>query len=134
MESGSSSFTVETNDRLAVEAQDNVGTVRIARAVLATIISSAALDVSGVMHMTDANTASGHHIRDRIFTGRGDEQRGVKIEIHEGKVRADLYLVVSKGENMRRVGREVQDAVSKAVRHMVGMPVEQINVHIQNVE
>lgn len=119
---------------MVTEVEKKIGTVRIAPGVLASIVNSATLAVPGVLHMGEVGSQPNHPIRGRIFTGRSDEQRGVKIEVHEGKVHADLYLVVSKDQNMRQVGREVQEAVSRAVRHMVGMPVEQINVFIQNVE
>ena len=36
--------------------------------------------------------------------------------------------------NLREVGQRVQAEVARAVRDMVGMSPESINVHIQNVE
>lgn len=108
--------------------------MRIAPGVLAAIINAATIEVAGVLHMGEVPPTSGNPIRGRMFMGKHDEHRGVKIEVREGKVHADLYVVVSKDQNMRQVGRQVQDEVSKAIRHMVGMPVEHINVFIQNVE
>ena len=122
------------SETVLTELDKRLGTVRIAPGVLAAIINAATLEVSGVLHMGEIPTTSSNPMRGRIFLGRQDEHRGVKIEMREDKVHADLYVVVSKDQNMREVGHQVQDAVSKAIRHMVGMPVEQINVFIQNVE
>jgi uncharacterized alkaline shock family protein YloU len=119
---------------MVAEIDKSLGTVRIAPGVLASIVNAATLNVAGVLRMGEIANPPSQSLRGRIFTSRSDEHKGVKIEINEGKVHADLYVVVSKDENMREVGRHVQDEVSKAIRHMVGMPVEHINVFIQNVE
>lgn len=106
--------------------------MRIAPGVLVTIVTSAALGVSGVLRIGDATRVDGGSGLGRIF--HRDETNGVKIEVRDEKVQADLYLIVSKDANMLEVGKQVQSDVSKAIRFMVGMPVEQINVYIQNVE
>ena len=105
-----------------------LGTVRIAPGVLVTIVQSSTLAVDGVIRMGDTSSAS----LSRIFSR--DENGGVKSEVLDGKVRADLYIIVDKAANMAQVGKQVQADVSRAIRLMVGMPVEQINVYIQNVE
>ncbi|HEX2916176.1 MAG TPA: Asp23/Gls24 family envelope stress response protein [Chloroflexia bacterium] len=106
-----------------------LGTVRIAPGVLATIVHAATLGVDGVIRMGDNIPSPG---LSRIFSR--DENAGVKIEVRDSKVYADLYIIVDKNANIAEVGKQVQGDVSKAIRHMVGMPVEQINVYIQNVE
>jgi uncharacterized alkaline shock family protein YloU len=115
---------------MTTSGQENkkLGTVRIAPSVLATIVQSATLGVEGVIRMGDTSSAS----LSRIFSRT--ENEGVKIEVVEGQVRADLYVIVNKNANMAQVGKQVQADVSRAIRLMVGMPVEQINVYIQNVE
>lgn len=107
-----------------------LGTVRIAPGVLATIVEATTLGVEGVIRMGDAanNSAS----LSRIFNR--DNNDGVKIEVKEEKVYADLYIIVDKSANLAQVGKQVQGDVSTAIRHLVGMQVEQINVYIQNVE
>jgi uncharacterized alkaline shock family protein YloU len=115
---------------MTANGQENkkLGTVRIAPGVLVTIVQSSTLAVEGVIRMGDTSSAS----LSRIFSR--DENGGVKIEVVDGKVRADLYIIVDKDANMAQVGKQVQADVSRAIRLMVGMPVEQINVYIQNVE
>jgi len=116
---------------LAIESEKKLGTVRIARGVLVTIVNSAALSVPGVLRMGDTVRVDGAGLG-RIF--HRDENSGVRIEVRDEKVQADLYLIVNKDANMLEVGKQVQSDVSKAIRFMVGMPVEQVNVYIQNVE
>lgn len=106
-----------------------LGTVRIAPGVLATIVEATTLGVEGVIRMGDT---TGSASLSRIFSRENND--GVKIEVKEDKVYADLYIIVDKTANLAQVGKQVQGDVSTAIRHLVGMPVEQINVYIQNVE
>jgi uncharacterized alkaline shock family protein YloU len=48
-------------------------------------------------------------------------------------VSADLYLVVQSGLNMVEVATAVQEAVSGAIEHIVGLSVQEINVYIHDV-
>ncbi len=104
-----------------------LGTVRIARGVLETIVERTTLEVSGVVRM-DNPVGS----RSRFFNREQNE--GVEIEVREEKVYANLHIVVDRNMNMADVGKQVQNEVSKAIRNIVGMAVEEINVYIQNVE
>ncbi len=108
---------------------NKLGTVRIAPSVLATIVHAAASNVSGVLRMGTTNSKEG---LGRFFNR--EENPGVEIKVQEGVVSADLYIIVSRDANLKEVGKQVQSDVSKAIRFMVGMPVQQINVYIQNVE
>ncbi len=118
-------MTIETT------TDKKLGTVRIAPSVLVTIVNSAALAVPGVLRMGDATRVDNPGLG-RIF--HRDDNNGVRIEVREERVSTDLYLVVSKEANLLGVGKQVQSDVSKAIRFMVGMSVEQVNVYIQNVE
>ncbi len=108
------------------QTEKKLGPVRVAPNVLETIIFDAASNVPGVIRLGSAS-------QKRLFNKDGSSD-GVKIEVANGAVKADLYIVVSREANLLQVGKSVQSDVSKAIRYMVGMPVEQINVYIQNVE
>ena len=103
------------------------GKVVIAPEVLMTIARLAALSVPGVARM--AGVAGGVN---RLFRRRPSNE-GVRITVHDHTVRAELHLIVSPGSNMRDVGQRVQHEVARAIEQMVGMNVEAVNVHIQDV-
>jgi uncharacterized alkaline shock family protein YloU len=42
--------------------------------------------------------------------------------------------VVKDDVNIREVGRDVQQQVSRAIREMVGMDVIQMDVHIEDIQ
>lgn len=106
---------------------DQLGSVRIARRVLRTVVEQAALGVSGVARM--AAMKSGWQRR----LGRPLPRYGVGLAVREGVVAVDLYLVVTPGASMVEVGSGVQEAVGAAIEHILGMDVGAINVYIQDV-
>jgi uncharacterized alkaline shock family protein YloU len=106
---------------------DQLGSVRIARRVLRTVVEQAALAVPGVARM--ATMKSGWPRR----LGRPLPQHGVGLAVREDVVAVDLYLIVAPGANMVEVGSGVQEAAGAAIERILGMDVGEINVYIQDV-
>lgn len=104
-----------------------LGTVRIARRVLRTVIEQAALRVRGVARTAPARVGW-HQVVDRSLP-----QHGISLVVHDDVVAIALYLIVEPGTSMVEVGTQVQEAVGAAVEHILGMKVSQINVYIQDV-
>ena len=99
----------------------------IAPDVLVTIARLSALSVQGVSRM--ANVTGGVN---RLFK-RGVHD-GVRIEVEDNVVVANLYLILKKGVNIREVSRNVQTQVARALQEMVGMEVGEIEIHIENID
>lgn len=104
---------------------DSRGVVSISPGVLATIVSLTAQAVPGVARLGTSGVG-------RIF-GRDDPASGVRVQVKDEAVWADVYLVVDAGRNMYEVGTQVQREVTKAVMKMVGMPVQEVNIFVQDV-
>lgn len=105
---------------------EQLGSVRIARRVLRTVVEQAALRVRGVARMAHAPAGWPQW-------GRSRPLHGVSLLVHGDAVAVDLYLIVEPGSSMVEVGTEVQEAVGAAVEHILGMGVSEINVYIQDV-
>jgi len=58
---------------------------------------------------------------------------GVRLQVHDDVVDADIYVVLEGNTNIRRVSRDVQQAVAQALERMVGMTPGRINVHIEDL-
>ncbi|MDQ5852204.1 MAG: Asp23/Gls24 family envelope stress response protein [Chloroflexota bacterium] len=112
--------------------EDNVtrpdGTVTIAPHALTSIISSTVLEIPGVSRM---GTVPPRRVGE-LLTG-SQSRDGVLVRVSD-TVSADLYLVAQHDVNLLDLGVEVQAAVGNAIREMVGMPVQEVNVYIQDVE
>ena len=99
----------------------------IAPSVLVTIVRLTALREAGVAGM--APVPGGVN---RLFRrGIGD---GVRIELRDGRVAADLYLTLAPDTNVRQVSRAVQAAVARALEEMAGMTAERVDVHVEDID
>ncbi|GAB4504314.1 MAG: Asp23/Gls24 family envelope stress response protein [Anaerolineales bacterium] len=102
------------------------GKTTVSPEVLIGIAKLAALGVPGVSRMAPVSGGV-----NRLFRrGAGD---GVRLDVQENSVSVDLYLVLKEGINIREVGRNVQQHVTRAIQEMVGMNVGQVNIHIEDI-
>ena len=99
----------------------------IAPDVLVTIARLSALSVPGVSRM--AQVTGGVN---RLFK-RG-LQDGVRIEVKDNILAADLYLILKRDVNIREVSRNVQGQVARALQEMVGMDIGRIEIHIEDID
>ena len=102
-------------------------TVTIAPGVLLTVARLATLDVPGVARM--GNTPGGV---DRLFR-RVPAANGVQIVIGAGIVTAHLYVVAEATVNLREMCAQIQKSVTRSIKEILGMKVESVNVHIEDV-
>lgn len=103
------------------------GRTTIAPEVLLTIARLTTLNIPGVSRM--GNISSGVN---RLFNR--NLGNGVRIDIQDDVVSADLYIILKNNVNMREVGRKVQQQVARAISELVGMQVGRVNVHIEDIE
>lgn len=103
------------------------GTTTIAPGVLVRIAQLAAISVPGVSSL--APVPGGVN---RLF--RSGSSDGVRVDVDDNRVSTDLFLTLSHGVDARKVSRDVQRAVARAIEDMVGMQVERIDVHIQEID
>jgi len=103
------------------------GKTTIDPGVLIKIAKITALGVPGVSRM-----ASGPHSINNII--KQNYQDGVKIEVENNSVYANLFLVLKHDVDLLKTGRMVQQKVSRAITEMVGMDVGQINIHIEDID
>lgn len=103
------------------------GKTTVSPDVLVTIARLSALSVPGVSRM--AHIPGGVN---RLFKrGLGE---GVRIEVEDNTVVANLYLILKQHVNIREVSRNVQHQVARALQEMVGMDVGGIEIHIEDIE
>ncbi len=108
-----------------MEEGPTIGKVTVAPGVLETIARLTTLAVPGVVRMTPP-------LGLQRLLGLED---GVELVIDEkeGTVQVDLYIVAESGRNMLNLGRQIQAEVTRAIQEIVGLRVEAVNVHIEDV-
>jgi uncharacterized alkaline shock family protein YloU len=108
-----------------MESQD---TITIAPSVLITIARQATVDVKGVARM-------GTIPIDVIHLLKGNPMgSGVVLDLKEGRVSLELYVIVKPGVSMRDVSHEAQRSVTRSIEELVGMEVLTVNVHVEDVD
>jgi uncharacterized alkaline shock family protein YloU len=103
------------------------GKTTVSPDVLISIAKLSALGVPGVSRM--APIAGGVN---RLFRKGANE--GVRIDVEDDTVFADIYLVLKEDVNIREVSRSVQRKVARAIQEMVGMDVGHVDIHIEDID
>ncbi len=102
------------------------GKTTIAPSVLLTIVRLTAEQTPGVHRLSPVPGGV-----NRLFQrGHGD---GIRLEIQDDRVYADIYIILEPDVNIRRVSREVQQRVARSISEMVGMQVGRVNIHIEDI-
>ncbi|MGN1023775.1 MAG: Asp23/Gls24 family envelope stress response protein [Lachnospiraceae bacterium] len=107
----------------------DIGTVRIADDVVAMIAGYAAQEVDGVAEMAGNST--------QRFFGKSAPKRptqGVRVEVADGQVRADLSVIMDYGFNIPATSSKVQARVKQAIENMTGLSVADVNVRIAGIK
>jgi uncharacterized alkaline shock family protein YloU len=103
------------------------GKTTVSPDVLISIAKLSALGVTGVSRMAPISGGV-----NRLFRKGANE--GVRIEVEEDTVFADIYLVLKQDVNIREVSRNVQQQVTRAIQEMVGMDVGRVDIHIEDID
>jgi uncharacterized alkaline shock family protein YloU len=99
------------------------GSVTVEPGVLETIARLTALGVPGVVRIAEKDV-------DRLL---GISGKSVTVQVQEGQVRVDLHLIAGPNMSLLRLGQSVQYEVTRAIQKMIGMPVERVDVYIEDV-
>ncbi|HIU47820.1 MAG TPA: Asp23/Gls24 family envelope stress response protein [Candidatus Avimonoglobus intestinipullorum] len=111
------------------ETEEQVGNVKIAVDVVATIAGIATNEIEGVASM--CNSFAGG-IAEILGTKKG-ASRGVKVEMNDKETTIDLYIVVDYGVRIPELAWEIQENVKNSVETMTGLDVVKVNIHIEGV-
>ncbi len=103
------------------------GAVTIAPEVLLDIVRLTALATPGVARLSSNNPNSFR----RLFSGKAAE--GIRVEIEDSAVTIDLFIVAEPDAQMLQLGQTLQREISRAISDVVGMPVKEINIRIEDV-
>lgn len=98
----------------------------ISEEVIATIASTAALEVEGVAGLA----ARVPELRNLMGSAAS---KAVAVINNENETVVDIYLNLKEGVRIPDVAGEVQREIKSAVQSMTGKPVTKINVHVAGI-
>ena len=106
------------------------GKLHVANDVLADMVGHAALECYGIVGMVAPNAADGIS---KILPPSW-LRRGIVLNATDEGVHVDLYVVVEYGVNINAVSQNLVDAVSFVLKEQARIPVDGIDVHVQDVK
>jgi len=105
-----------------METQAELGKITIAPEVLVTTARLTALAVPGVARLIAPPGV-----------GRFLQTSDVKVGVMDDKVSVEIYVMTDPDVNMLTVGRKIRAEVTRALQEMVGVEVQAVDVHIEDV-
>ncbi|MBC7237877.1 MAG: Asp23/Gls24 family envelope stress response protein [Chloroflexi bacterium] len=106
-----------------------LGKIEVSPRAIASIASDAVLRCYGLVGMAPAT------VRDGLaeILQVENAHRGVNVNVVDGKIVIDLYVVIEYGTRISEVAQNVMETVKFAVEEALGMPVAEVNVHVQGL-
>jgi uncharacterized alkaline shock family protein YloU len=123
--------TVTPGTAAATNVSSGAGKTVIDDTVVAKVAGIAAREVSGVYALGGGAARAIGAIRSAI--GNEDHGQGVKVEVGERQVAADVTIVAEYPVSLQEVAEGVRKSVGNAIQHIIGMEIAEINVTIQDV-
>lgn len=105
------------------------GAVIIAPQVITTVVRQVAEATPGVARLS--SSFSGR--MSRVFRGSRSAS-GVDIQVQDGAVTIDVYIVAMPNTALLPLGQTLQSEIHRAISDVVGMPVRMVNIHFADVQ
>ena len=109
------------------EYKESIGRIEIAPEVLTTIAHNTTTAVAGVNKMAALPADVG-----RLFR-RSIRHDGVILDYSDGGLSFDIYVLVDPHVNVLDTSKAIQAAVIESIDKMVGLSVDAVNVHVEDV-
>jgi uncharacterized alkaline shock family protein YloU len=100
-------------------------------AVVSKVAGIAVREVPGVHGLGGGAARAIGALRDAI--GQRDLSQGVKVEVGEHQVAADVVIVAEYPVALQDLAEAVRSSVTRAIEQLVGLDVTEVNVTVQDV-
>ncbi len=105
-----------------------LGSIHVSPRAIASIAYHAALQSYGVVGLTSKNLVDG--LTNVLVK---DPTHGIEVEYDGQNIKIDLYIIVEYGTRIKSVARSVSNTVRYNVERALGMPINEINVHVRGL-
>ena len=105
------------------------GSIAISPTAIASIAGQAVLESYGVVGFAPRYFRNGIH---DIFP-RALFRRGLDVRVISGVIHIDLFVVIEYGTRISEVAHGLMNRVKYVVEQATGLPVAEVNVHVQDL-
>ena len=110
------------------EQEHSLGSIEVSPVAIASLANEAVLTCYGVVGTATKDIASGiANILSR------DSKRGIDVRIEDGQIFIDVYVIIEYGTRIAAVARSVMNVVKFSVERALGLPVAEVNVHVEGL-
>jgi uncharacterized alkaline shock family protein YloU len=106
----------------------NIGSIHVSPQAIATIAYQSALRSYGVVGMASKNIVDG--LTQMIAK---DPTHGIEVQFSGEHIDIDLYIIIEYGTRIKSVAASVANTVRYNVEKALGVPLNEINVHVQGL-
>jgi len=104
------------------------GQIDVSPTAIASIVDDAVRSCYGGVGTASKDLATG------IATAFSSERkRGVEVRIEDGGIKIDVYVIIEYGTRIAAVARSVMNVVKFSVERSLGVPVAEVNVHVDGL-
>ena len=105
-----------------------LGSIHVSPRAIASIAYHAALQSYGVVGLASKNLVGG--LTQALVK---DPTKGVEVDYDGHQINIELYVIIEYGTRIKSVANSVRNAVRFQVEKALGMPVDEVNVHVRGL-
>ena len=105
-----------------------LGDIQISKQAIATIAFQAVQRSYGVVGLASKNIAD--ELAHAIVK---DPTHGIDVEYKDKVINIDIYIIIEYGTRIKSVAASVANTVRYQVEKSLGIPVNEINIHVQGL-
>jgi len=110
--------------------EQRLGSIEISPAAIASIASQAVLGSYGVVGMSSKSVRDG---LGELLHPSDSPRRGVQVDLVDDRITIDLFVIMEYGVRVSEVAHNVMQSVKFNVEKTLGVPVSEVNVHVQGL-
>ena len=108
--------------------ETKLGSIHVSQRAIATIAYQAARVSYGVVGLAPKNLVSG---LSQVLVK--DPTHGIEVHYNGREINIDVYIIVEYGTRIKSVAASVGNTIRYHVEKALGLPVNQVNVHVQGL-
>lgn len=109
------------------DAEADFGRIEVVPEIMLAIAERNALNTKGVAQMADVAASQARRHSRRL------RNSSILLNMNDDSISFDIYVILDANVNIIETSRKLQAAVIEGIDRMIGLPVEAVNIHVEDV-